>query len=66
MISQERTSEPNEVPVEVVVTWTFALWSSLSREEPAWAGMTVVKSYPSVSVPVLVCPLSPSEMVLTW
>ena len=66
MISQVRTSEPNEAPVEVAVTWTFAVWSWFSRVEPAWDGMMVVKSFPSVSVPVLVCPLCPREMVLTW
>ena len=42
MIAQVRTSEPSDCPVAEAVTWTFAAWSWLSSDEPAWAGMTVV------------------------
>ena len=66
MNAQDRTSEPSEAPVGVAVVWTFAASSWFSSDGPAWAGMTVVKSFPSVSVPVLVCPLCARSMVLTW
>ena len=66
MNDQDKTSSPNEEPVAAAVTWTCAVSSWLSSEEPAWLGMMVVKSFPFVSVPVLVCPLCAREMVLTW
>ena len=66
MIAPDSTSEPNDAPVSVAVTWTFAVCNSLSSDDPACDGTTVVKFFPSVSTPVLVWPLWARLMDLTW